>query len=262
MALSRIFKQRPKGAGPPSGSPGKRCYAIGDIHGRLDLLTDLMQRIADHDLSRPTRETVIVTLGDIIDRGPDSRGVVEYLRRPPGKLPRMVHVKGNHEESLIRGLSGELGVLVGWLETGGLECARSYGVDVGSLFGQAPDAAEYTLASRIPPDDIRFMDGFVDSVRFGDYLLVHAGVRPGVKLEDQQPQDLRWIRGGFLDSQADFGFTVVHGHSVSADIEERPNRIGIDTGAYRTGVLTAIWIEDDQRGFLQTKGDAETPATA
>jgi len=236
------------------GGAGKRCYAIGDVHGRLDLLDQLFAQIAAHNAERPQRDVIIVMLGDIIDRGPDSRGVIERLREGAPFPARLLCLKGNHEEMLVRGLSGEPDQLQRWLDYGGYACAQSYGVEIGALFGQSSDILEHVLGSAIPASHIRFLDSFIDSIRFGDYLFAHAGVRPGVSLEAQASQDLRWIRQGFLESTADHGFMVVHGHSITLDVEERANRIGIDTGAYRTGILTTMWIEDGQRGYLQAEG--------
>jgi serine/threonine protein phosphatase 1 len=236
------------------GAPGKRCYAIGDIHGRLDLLDLLLREIEQHNAARPARETIVVSLGDIIDRGPHSRAVVERLMQPLPFAARLICLKGNHEEMLVRGLGGETQLLRTWLATGGRDCARSYGVDPILLDGQPEEIVEHNLANAIPRSHLAFLASLPDTARFGDYLLVHAGIRPGVDLAAQRPADLRWIRKGFLEADDDHGFLVVHGHSVALAIEKRANRVGIDTGAYRTGVLTAMWIEDEEHGFLQAVG--------
>ena len=244
----RAFKTVPK------GPAGKRCYAIGDVHGRLDLLKGLLASIADHNRQRPQRKTTIVMLGDLIDRGPDSRGVIDHLRNPPEMGASFVFLKGNHEEMLLRGLSGDSTTLTKWIGLGGDQCIKSYGVEPGSLLGQPPETVEAILTAHIPLSHIRFLEGFSDSARFGDYLFVHAGIRPGLRLEDQRPTDLRWIRKEFLSSELAHEFLVVHGHSVTTEVEQRNNRIGIDTGAYRSGILTAICIEDEKTEFLQYKG--------
>jgi hypothetical protein len=140
------------------------------------------------------------------------------------------------------------------LATGGRDCARSYGVDPILLDGQPEEIVEHNLANAIPRSHLAFLASLPDTARFGDYLLVHAGIRPGVDLAAQRPADLRWIRKGFLEADDDHGFLVVHGHSVALEIEKRANRVGIDTGAYRTGILTAMWIEDEEHGFLQAVG--------
>ena len=243
--------------GSRKGPPGKRCYAIGDVHGRLDLLEGLFDIIRDHNKSRPKRQTTIVMLGDLIDRGPDSRGVIEFLRRPPEVGANLVCLKGNHEEMLLQGLSGNPDTLRKWVALGGDQCVKSYGIEPGSLLGQPADQVESILAAHIPLDHIEFLESFSDSARFGDFLLVHAGIRPGLPLNEQSPRDLRWIRKEFLTSDAQHEFLVVHGHSVTVDIEQRENRIGIDTGAYRSGLLTAVCIEDDQTEFVQYQGAAD-----
>ena len=251
--IGRMFDRTRRSPRPHSarGAANKRCYVIGDVHGRSDLLAALLETIREHNATRPERETVVVTLGDLIDRGPGSREVVELLMRPLPLAARLVCLKGNHEEILLRGLGGEPELLLEWLRHGGLECAQSYGISSGLLRGQAADVLEHNLGSAIPQEHLRFLASFADSARFGDYLLVHAGIRPGVTVEAQSPADLRWIRKGFLDNPTDHGFIVVHGHSISLEVEEAPNRIGIDTGAYKTGVLTALWLEDGERGYLQ-----------
>lgn len=246
----------PRGGKEPKGrrwrgAPGKRCYAIGDIHGRHDLLADLLRQIEAHNAQRPRRQCFVVCLGDVIDRGPHSREVVELLMRPLPFNAQLVCLKGNHEDMLLRGLGGEPDVLPHWLDVGGLECAQSYGANPLALSGQPADAIAHNLAQLIPRAHLGFLDSFADSARFGDYLLVHAGVRPGVPFAQQSPRDMRWIRKPFLESSANHGFMVIHGHSVSLEVERMQNRIGIDTGAYRSGRLTAVWIEDETHGFLQ-----------
>lgn len=252
-------KSRTSGrSGPRKGPPGKRCYVIGDVHGRLDLLDGIIDEIGKHSQSRLPREVVVVSLGDIIDRGPHSREVVERLMQPLPFDARLICLKGNHEEMLVRGLEGEPRVLRNWLATGGRDCARSYGIDPVLLDGQPDEIIEHNLAHAIPRRHLDFLASLPDTATFGDYLLVHAGLRPGVALADQKPGDLRWIRKGFLDNETDHGVLVIHGHSVSLEVEERRNRIGIDTGAYKTGILTAMWIEDDERGFLQAVGPTDS----
>lgn len=241
----------------PKGPAGKRCYAIGDVHGRLDLLKGLLSEIDSHNRARPPSKTTIVMLGDLIDRGPDSRGVIEFLRNAPDIGAGFVFLKGNHEEMLLRGLAGDPTTLTKWIALGGDQCVKSYGVEPGSLLGQSPETVESILASRIPLSHIRFLESFLDSARFGDFLLVHAGIRPGIPLEQQRPADMRWIRKEFLSSTVRHDYLVVHGHSVTIEVETHPNRIGIDTGAYRSGLLTAVCIEGDQTEFIQYQGEPD-----
>ena len=178
-------------------------------------------------------------------------GVVEHLLhyRPAGA--RTIHIKGNHEEFLLRALAADPGVLHPWLDYGGRECAQSYGLDPRRLLALEEKEAAALLREHVPDAHRRFVESFADSFRFGDYLFVHAGIRPGVPLEEQQPSDLRWIREPFLGDTADHGFVVVHGHTIVEQVEQRPNRIGIDTGAYGGGPLTALAIEGTERRLFQ-----------
>jgi len=240
----------------PKGVRGQRAYVVGDVHGRLDLLDELLARIhADLD-QRPSRKTMLVFVGDLIDRGPDSAHVVERLRtyRHPGV--RTAFILGNHEEVLLRILAGEAELIDDWRRFGGAQCLESYGVDVGELIGRDDDAQLEIVREAIPKAHAEFLGSFVDTCRFGDYLFVHAGIRPGVELEQQLQSDLRWIRQPFLHDRRDHGFVVVHGHTISSEVEERPNRIGIDTGAYHSGVLTALAIEEGDRWYIDTKATA------
>jgi len=240
-------------AAEPSVPAGYRVYAIGDIHGRLDLLNDTVSRIeADID-ERPPAQNIIVFLGDLIDRGPASAEVVERLRTYRRDGVRTVFLSGNHEEVLLRLLRGESRYLRDWLTFGGAECARSYGISSSALRQMDAGQAVALLRQKIPDSHRSFLQSFVDTFRIGSYLFVHAGVRPGVPLSEQTQSDLRWIRGPFLENNADHGFIVVHGHTIAGEIDIRDNRIGIDTGAYRTGVLTTMGLEGRERWFLQTE---------
>jgi len=242
---------------PWQGSPGKRCYAIGDVHGCPMLLGALFARIGEDMAARAPRETFIVLLGDLIDRGPDSRGVIDLVLDPPIRDARLFCIGGNHEDSLARGLSGEQRLLGDWIKHGGRACAASYGVATGDLQDAPPEEIESRLLQAMPQRHVRFLDEMLDQVRFGDYLLVHAGIRPDRAPDRQDPEDCRWIREPFIESDMDFGVCVVHGHTVTPEPERRHNRIGIDTGAYQTGILTALRIEDDETGFLQVEGAPE-----
>jgi serine/threonine protein phosphatase 1 len=234
----------------PRGKPGARAYAIGDIHGRLDLLNALITEIERDIAARPPAKNFIIFLGDLIDRGPDSAGVVERLRTYRHSNARVVFLGGNHEEVLLEILSGKLDVLPSWLKFGGAECAASYGIDVDALRQADERVAIDMVRAKVPQAHREFLEGMADTFSFGDYLFVHAGIRPGLAIEHQDRKDLRWIRDPFLSDAKEHGFVVVHGHTIEEDVQERPNRIGIDTGAYRTGVLTAVAIEGDRRWFL------------
>jgi len=235
-----------------SGPSGHRAYAIGDVHGRLDLLETLLEQIEADDRCRGRAKTVVIFLGDLIDRGPESAGVVERLRTYRPDFAKPVFLMGNHEEVLLRIVKGETVLVPDWLRFGGAECLQSYGVDPGELGKLSERAAQRLIVERIPEEHIAFLSSFVDSASFGTYLFVHAGIRPGVPLASQSTQDLRWIRQPFLHDESDHGRVVVHGHTISEEVELLPNRICIDTGAYRTGVLTALGIQGPDRWLIQT----------
>lgn len=239
------------------GPDGQRAYVIGDIHGRLDLLNNLLDKIKTDDAEREPAKTSIVFLGDLIDRGPDSKGVVERLLMCPPNFARCLFISGNHEDTLVRGLMGENRLLKAWLKFGGLECAQSYGVDIGAIHGREADVIEHVLLSAIPLSHINFLQSFHESVRFGDYLFVHAGLRPNVPLKRQSARDMLWIRDEFLNSDADFGCIVVHGHTVNGTVVLKENRIGIDTGAYASGILTALRIEGAKTSIIQSTGEPD-----
>ena len=262
MAFFRSLFPKDAGTVQPSVPPGYRVYAIGDIHGRLDLLDDALARIESDNDSRVPAQVIIVFLGDLIDRGPSSAQVIERARtyRRPGL--RTVFITGNHEEVLLRLLRGQSQFLQDWLRFGGADCARSYGISSTALKRTDPDRAVEVLRNKIPKHDQEFLESFVDTFRIGSYLFVHAGVRPGVPLPEQKQSDLRWIRHPFLDNEDDHGFIVVHGHTIANQIDVRGNRIGLDTGAYRTGVLTAMGLEGEERWFLQTDPNSSASANS
>ena len=256
-----MFARRKDPNSKPSTPRGYRAYAIGDIHGRLDLLDRLIEAV-DADLTnRPSSKNLIIFLGDLIDRGPDSRGVVERLRTFRHDRLKPIFLAGNHEEVLLRILEGEPGLLQNWLRFGGADCLASYGVDAFDLGGSEPEALDRIKAA-IPKEHVSFIASFSDTLTFGDYLFVHAGVRPGIDLRHQSQSDLRWIRSPFLEDETDHGVVVVHGHTISGEVELRSNRIGIDTGAYRTGVLTALALEGTSKWTLSTAGGINESAVS
>ena len=252
--FARLLRRLSSGIAPRafSGPPGQRLYAIGDVHGRRDLVDDLLARIAEDIAERPVDSAALVFLGDLIDRGPDSAGVIERLHALRDYPARALFLLGNHEEFLLRTLAAEPGVAEDWLAFGGAACAESYGVAAASLHALDEQRIADRLRAAIPPAHVAFLESFGDTIRFGDYLLVHAGIRPGVPIDEQQPHDLRWIREPFLSDAQDHGCRVIHGHTISDGIDRRVNRIGIDTGAYRTGILTAAVIEGEDIRFMGT----------
>ena len=243
----------PRTSNYPSGAKDYRAYVIGDVHGRLDLLENLLAKI-HVDLDRkPAPRSVLVFVGDLIDRGPNSAQVLERLRGYWRLGVQPVFLLGNHEEVLLRIIGGEAGLVASWLQFGGLECLESYGVEPVRIRSMTPERAVELIQDAIPASHVAFLENFSDSCRFGDYLFVHAGIRPGIALDHQLQSDLRWIRAPFLSDDSDHGFVVVHGHTITREVDDRANRIGIDTGAYRTGILTALAIEGDQRWYLDTQ---------
>lgn len=252
---------RGKSGGERSGAKGYRAYAIGDVHGRLDLLDGLLDQIAaDHRRRGGEAVPLLVLLGDLIDRGPDSRGVVDRLLGDPLPGFRTIALAGNHEEVLLRLIDGEPGLLRQWLGFGGAECVASYGLDPLQLQAKPEREAVADIRQSLPAAHRDFLAHLPDTFRFGDYLFVHAGIRPGIALDQQSPLDLRWIREPFLTDSRDHGFTVVHGHTITPEIDEGLHRIGIDTGAYKQGILTALAIEGGDLWFLQQDERSLAPA--
>ena len=237
--------------------PGARIYAVGDVHGRLDLLDALLAQIRADIATRPAATTTsVIFLGDLIDRGPASAQVIQRLSNLHDFPARLVFLSGNHEEIFLRVLDAEPGVAYDWLGFGGDACVESYGLASSALTAMDERTIADLLMRTIPVEDIEFVNGFADSVRSGDYLFVHAGIRPGIPIEEQSSHDLRWIREAFLNDGKDHGMMIVHGHTISDGVDERANRIGIDTGAYQSGALTALGLEDDRRWVLSTNPGA------
>ena len=226
-----MFNFAPKRQVGPAGPRGWRAYAVGDVHGRLDLLDQLLDKIHEDLNRRPAKKVLLVFVGDLIDRGPSSAHVVERLRTYIHPNVQTAFILGNHEEVLLRILAGDAELITKWRWFGGTECLSSYGVDTVKLAKMKVEDALEVIRAAIPREHIEFLETFDDSCRFGDYLFVHAGIRPGVEIDQQRQSDLRWIREAFLFDETDHGFIVVHGHTIRPEVEIRGNRIGIDTGA-------------------------------
>jgi serine/threonine protein phosphatase 1 len=233
---------------------GERVYAIGDIHGRADLFDEMILAIEADDAARGAAETTVVLLGDLVDRGPDSALVVKTARQWQERR-RVRILAGNHEQMFLDSFE-RTEVLRNFLRHGGRETLLSYPVAREDYDAATLDELKDMMPGFVPAEDIAFIRGFEDHVVIGDYLFVHAGIRPGVALEEQQVSDLRWIRGEFLEDRRDHGHVVVHGHTICEDVVERPNRIGIDTGAFMSGVLTAVGLEGAERWYI-TAGDGD-----
>ena len=235
----------------PLPEPG-RLYVIGDIHGRADLLDRMVGEIGKDLAARPVPDSLVVTVGDYVDRGPDSRGVIERLLKNPFPT-RLVALRGNHE-TLLEGFLLNPQVAEHWRRYGGLETMQSYGVPVGDVMrGREYLAAARALAQAIPAAHFEFLGSLPVSLTVGKYFICHAGVRPGVPLDRQSEEDLLWIRDEFLASRADFGKIVVHGHTPAEQPELMPNRINVDTGAFMTGRLTCAALDADGARFIVAK---------
>jgi len=252
--LRRWFGREP--AGPPGTLPeGRAAYAVGDIHGRLDLLEDLLRRIGRDAADHPhDRERHLIFLGDYVDRGPDSRGVVERLLRDPLNGFVTTRLMGNHEEAMLAFLDAESDGL-DWLSYGGLDTLLSYSVPLRSLPRNPQAAAELrqALAAAVPPAHLDFMRSCTLHHQLGDFLFVHAGVRPGVPLDKQTTGDLLWIRDDFLRVRVPLpGRVVVHGHTIVDLPQDREHRINVDTGAFVSGRLTCLVLRGRERRFLST----------
>ena len=243
---------------PPAATTGGRLvYAIGDVHGRIDLLERLLAKI-DADAAEVSDEPrpALVFVGDYIDRGQDSRAVIDCVIRLQAEGRYEVRaLKGNHEEALLQFLGdAEFGAT--WAEYGGLQTIASYGITPPHLRTQLGDweAAQRSLAKALPQPHISFLTRLELTARYGDYVFVHAGIRPGVPLRDQQDHDLLWIRDEFLHSPGPHEAVIVHGHTPEPEPFVGRQRIGIDTGAYATGVLTAVRLHATERNILQARG--------
>lgn len=254
---SRLFGRRlPTVGDTPQVPDGLRVYAVGDIHGSLGLFERLMYMIGE-DIGRHCNGDVvpvIVFLGDYIDRGTDSRGVVERLIQGPIDGVDCRFLLGNHEASLLQFLQ-EPAKSADWLSFGGAETIASYGVRVSVGIREASRCAALRDRFRdaLPDTHIAFLSGLETLVEFGDYAFVHAGIKPGRALARQRLQDLLWIREPFLSDHRRHERVVVHGHTVVESPEVRDNRIAIDTGAYASGVLTSLVLQKDQKCLLQAR---------
>jgi serine/threonine protein phosphatase 1 len=246
--LWKFFRSRSR-RHPPRIPAGLRLYVIGDVHGCIKLLDDLLERIDAHLGSYPVGQHLRIFLGDYVDRGPDSRAVIDRLIAHQ-KTHGGVYLRGNHESLMLHFLR-DPEILEDWQLLGGLATLMSYGLKP-PLRSDAPTrvklAADFDAA--LPDSHRRFLLGLENSFTCGDFFFVHAGVRPGIALARQREEDLLWVRDEFLLYEKDFGKVVVHGHTPVAAPDVRTNRIDIDTGAYATGNLTCLVIEGSKIVFI------------
>lgn len=249
-SFNKLLRRKGDVSAAPSVPDGERYYVIGDIHGRLDLFDALVEAIEADIAEQPDADVTIVLLGDLIDRGPESAGVIERARQ--WQQTRSVRIlAGNHEEMFLESFE-DIEVLRHFLKHGGRETILSFGLPVKEY--RALDLEE--LSDRLPqivPDETRqYVAGFEEMIEAGDYLFVHAGINPELDIESQKRSDLLWIRERFLRHKGPFPKVVVHGHTIFDDIEFKRDRIGLDTGAFRSGVLTALVLEATNRRSIQS----------
>jgi serine/threonine protein phosphatase 1 len=247
-----LFRQlfRARARPNPAVPPGERVYAIGDIHGRFDLFETLIEAIDRDDAASSPATSTVILLGDLIDRGPDSAGVLAAARAW-GQRRTVRILAGNHEEMFLQCFT-DAELMRHFLGFGGRETVLSYPVDRAAFASADIAQAQALMRNAVPHSDLEFIRSFEDRIVVGDYLFVHAGIRPGVPLEKQDLRDLRWIRAAFTESRTDHGLVVVHGHTIFPAPDVQPNRIGIDTGAYYTGRLTALRLDGTTRGLIET----------
>lgn len=262
--FSRFLKRKPPVAAPanPAVPDGVVVWAIGDIHGRLDLLRPLVEALIADIQRTPANRRVVIFLGDYIDRGPESRGVIEFLANLPADLDvEWRFLKGNHEETMLDFLEDPT-VGAKWCEYGGDATLASYGLKAPDLRHRADGWAHLAadLSHKLTDRERAFLQNQELSVTIGDYFFAHAGARPGEPLDNQSAEDLMWIRRSFLDSPVEFDHVVVHGHTPAAEVHADRRRIGIDTRAYESGILTALRLSGADRAVMQAVASRETDA--
>lgn len=262
--ISTFFKRKPNvpvAHVSPRVPDGEVVWAVGDIHGRLDLLKPLVEAILADTASIDATRRVAIFLGDYIDRGPDSRGVIRYLINLPKDAGiEWRFLKGNHEEAMLRFLD-DPSFGPNWCEYGGDAALASYGLKPPEMKHRVEAWARVAadLDHRVAADERAFLETLEYSLPIGDYFFAHAGARPGVALDRQSDRDLLWIRNSFLDSDAPFDKVVVHGHTPTAEAHFDHRRIGVDTKAYASGVLTAVRLEGSGQSLVSAVGGEGQP---
>lgn len=254
--FAKLFNRRKTPLAAPPTTGGRLVYAVGDVHGRLDVLELLIETIVSDVVAlKPRLQPMLIFLGDYVDRGPESAGVVERILRLKRKPAFEVRtLKGNHEEALLQFLDDPAFGQT-WADHGGLATLASYGVQppLSRLDAGAWERAREAFDATLPPTHREFYEGLELTVEVGDYLFVHAGVRPGIPMEAQLERDLLWIRSEFLQAPGPFGKVIVHGHTPMEEPQILPHRMGLDTGAYATGVLTAVRLHATTHKVLQAR---------
>lgn len=231
---------------------GVRVYVVGDVHGRADLLTHVFARIDADQAARPVEHAITVFLGDYVDRGLRSREVIDQLiERQLNR--RVVTLRGNHDDSMLRALH-DMDVALRWLSAGGRETLHSYGITAPANVDRDSIHTVMAMAiKQIPARHKAFLERLLPYATIGDYAFIHAGIRPGIELEKQSPEDLMSIRQPFLECATPHEYVIVHGHTPVSTPDFKPNRINIDTGAYITGNLTCLVLEEDRQFVLNRR---------
>lgn len=248
-AVKKFFGTQPRQSAMPRPPEGERYYVIGDIHGRFDLFEALVAAIDADDREAGSAMTTAVLLGDLVDRGADSAGVIR-LARDWGQQRNVRYLAGNHEEMFLESFEDKE-VLRHFLKHGGRETILSYGIPKKEFDKLSVSDMFDALPSLIPLEDRQFLDSFEEMIIAGDYLFVHAGINPLVPLDQQTRKDMLWIRDRFLKHEGELPKVVVHGHTIFDEVMDRGSRIGIDTGAFRSGVLTALVLDGEERRTIQ-----------
>ncbi|MER9920646.1 MULTISPECIES: metallophosphoesterase family protein [unclassified Mesorhizobium] len=239
---------------------GMRLYAIGDVHGRLDLLAAMHRRIESELEYKPTSDWRVIHLGDYVDRGPESKGVIDFLIEAQKRNPRHLMLAGNHDIGFLDFLDepDPEGLFIRY---GGVQTAQSYGVDLAghaSWFGKAEALrrGHQALVNAVPQVHVDFLRSLQLSLISGDFFFCHAGVRPDVPLESQSPQDLVWIRDVFHNHPGLYPKVIVHGHTPVPEAEVMPNRVNVDTLAWQSGMLSALAVDGADKRILTVQGKA------
>ena len=252
-----FFKNKKKSTLKEDEAVNGYAYVIGDIHGCYAELCELLDLIKQDIKSLDDSPKYIVFLGDLMDREPQSKEVIEHLMNYKPEYATPVFLMGNHEEVFLNVLSGSVGALTSWFEFGGRSCVRSYGVsNLGEILSY-PDNVLSRIQNKVPQSHIDFIQSFKETFQFGPYLCVHAGIRPRVAIEKQRTRDLRWIRQEFMEYKKPHPLIIVHGHTIVEEPEILSNRIAVDTGTYEGGPLTAVRLSSDDPYIIQTQPNSE-----
>jgi len=251
--MFRLSKTRPAKQ-PPSTAKTSRVYAVGDIHGRLDLLQTMLKQVKK-DMKGFSGKTELVLLGDYVDRGPQSAKILDLLSASALPGDEAICLRGNHEDAMLGFANGDQSAK-NWLHFGGVETLESYGIPVSKFLASDADPTpelRKSMKKAIPKKHLQFLDALPFHHVNGDYLFVHAGVRPRVPLDGQDLRDMMWIREDFLSHTTPFERFIVHGHTITPEPDVQPNRIGIDPGAYKTGMLTCLVLEGTEQRFISAR---------